>query len=283
MNLDKPIEATNDQTNEAEDDLFGDETTTETTEESKPAESEKQPGEAPKTDVKPEEKTEEKPEDFFDVKYNGETKRLTREEAINLAQKGMNYDKRNQELETLKNSKSLTLISRLAKQSGMSIDEYANQIEKAYDAQAITNIENKLKSSHPDADEATLHDLADSQYQMIKHQQELDDQKNKQNQIDQEAQTKADNDKRMNQMIDDFVSVYPDVDLNTLKDEDSMWKMISDGKSLLEAYQTVELQKLKKQIETEKTATANKKKTTGSMSGDSSASASDPFLEGFND
>lgn len=59
-----------------------------------------------------------KPDAKLKLKYNGEEKEITTEEAITLAQKGMNYDHIKSELETLKNSEEAKILSDLAKEHG---------------------------------------------------------------------------------------------------------------------------------------------------------------------
>ena len=56
------------------------------------------------------------------VKYNGEEKELTFDEAVILAQKGMNYDKVTAERDTLRNSKEKQILEKFAKASGMNIE-----------------------------------------------------------------------------------------------------------------------------------------------------------------
>ena len=65
------------------------------------------------------EEVQEEPEEWsLDVKYNGEEKKLNKEEATTYAQKGMNYDKIYNPLE------------KLAKKNGMQVGEYLNHSMK---------------------------------------------------------------------------------------------------------------------------------------------------------
>lgn len=77
------------------------------------------------------EKTEEENQTFT-VKYNGEEKQLTREEMISLAQKGMNYDKVNGQLEQFKNNRAMqdsyAIIEHYAKANGMEVADYLAEL-----------------------------------------------------------------------------------------------------------------------------------------------------------
>lgn len=64
---------------------------------------------------------------FLNIKYNKEEKALSQEEAIELAQKGMNYDKVTGKLDEMK--KYQDMVSKLAEKQGYSLEEYENQME----------------------------------------------------------------------------------------------------------------------------------------------------------
>ena len=82
-----------------------------------PTSAEENQTEAPQEEQQTEEGQETEPEEqpaqtMLDIVYNGQPMQLTREQAVQLAQKGMNYDKKLQEIEQLKNSPEKQLLQR---------------------------------------------------------------------------------------------------------------------------------------------------------------------------
>ncbi len=69
------------------------------------------------------------------VKYNGEEKQISLEEAVVLAQKGMNYDHVVAERDS-KYKRELDVLERYAAMSGMSRDEYVRRLEEEESAAA---------------------------------------------------------------------------------------------------------------------------------------------------
>ena len=65
------------------------------------------------------------------VKYNGESVNIESiDDLVTNFQKGLNYDKKQEQYENLQNSKVEQYVSKKAKELGMSIDEYIDQVEK---------------------------------------------------------------------------------------------------------------------------------------------------------
>lgn len=67
--------------------------------------------------------------EFITVKYNGEERQISLEEAVVLAQKGMNYDHVVAERDS-KYKRELDVLERYAAMSGMSRDEYVRRLEE---------------------------------------------------------------------------------------------------------------------------------------------------------
>ena len=76
--------------------MFADDSTDDSTEENTEEAEETHEDEADSTQS-------EEAKDFLNIRYNGEDKALTQDEAIMLAQKGMNYDKEKGKLDALEN------------------------------------------------------------------------------------------------------------------------------------------------------------------------------------
>lgn len=96
---------------------------------------EKEADEPGETDTH-DERGEEAEEDEIEVKFLGETRRLSKEEAKTLAQKGLNYDHLQEELEALKNNALYQAAIKGAKSLQMSEQDFANYLdERARDFQ----------------------------------------------------------------------------------------------------------------------------------------------------
>ena len=106
----------------------------------------------------------EEAKDFLNIRYNGEDKALTQDEAIMLAQKGMNYDKVKGKLDALENG-ALKSISAIAERAGMTIDEYAERLNDFQEQSEITQIANEYQKKHPDVDDDAAHEYANAVYQ----------------------------------------------------------------------------------------------------------------------
>lgn len=82
-------------------------------------------------------------EEFLEIKYNKEEKKLSKEEAIELAQKGMNYDKLKDELELYKNNKGLTYLQSLAEKNNITEEQLVEYLESQEEENSISNFANK--------------------------------------------------------------------------------------------------------------------------------------------
>ena len=84
------------------------------------------------TDINDQDASEQTSEDdFLTITYNGNQEKLTRERAVELSQKGMNYDRlldRYNQLQQQTNSNAYKTIQDLANKAGVSVDEYACRI-----------------------------------------------------------------------------------------------------------------------------------------------------------
>lgn len=96
-----------------------------------------------------------KPDAKLKLKYNGEEKEITTEEAITLAQKGMNYDHIKSELETIKNSEEAKILSELAKENGFKTSaEYLQSVRDQARQEKISKRAVELENDGVPADHA---------------------------------------------------------------------------------------------------------------------------------
>lgn len=209
------------------------------------------------------------------IKYNKEEVNVESiEDLIENYQKGLNYDKKLQELENLQNSRLEKYAKEKADALGITVDEYMNQVE-AYEKQQerqreADELEDLINAGTP---ESIAKELIASRQQRRQIQQELNDIK---------AEREADKrDKERTKEYQDFLEEFPDV-----KPESIPKEVFEDAESssLKEAYMKWKLKELEKEISISKTNEKNKKSSVGSTTESGPTSEkhdSDPFLEGF--
>lgn len=225
-----------------------------------------------------------KEEPFITIKYNSEEKGLSKEEAISMAQKGMNYDKINYNYTAMKGDYDAIKpiheqLSKLAKDNGMDVASYVQSLQDMQTNYAVSQEMNKLKEQYPNTDESLLEEIARNRVldnlNAIKQQSDL--QKNN------EYEARKNEIKRQ---LDVFEKRYPNVDPQQLNQK--VYDLMNDGYTLLEAYQVVEDEKriVEEQQKAEKEKVnqqnqSNAKKGLGNT-GNADDIDVDDFLSGFN-
>ena len=211
------------------------------------------------------------------IKYNKEEVEVESiEDLIENYQKGLNYDKKLQELENLQNSRLEKYAKEKADALGISVDEYMNQVE-AYEKQQerqreADELEDLINAGTP---EALAKELIAGRQQRKQLQQELNDIK-----AEREADKKE---KEKNQEYQDFLEEFPDV-----KPESIPKEVFEDAENstLKEAYMKWKLKELEKEISISKTNEKNKKSSVGSTTETGTTNEKherDLFLEGFDE
>lgn len=263
----------------AEED-FAEESTSET--EENPTEE----GGTPTPDNKPveEEISNKTEEPFMTVKYNSEEKGLSKEEAITMAQKGMNYDKINTNYNNMKTEfDSIKPIydqfSKLAEESGMDVGSYIESLQNMQKNYAISKEVEALKAQYPTTDTALLEEIARKR---VEDNARANAQLAQQN-ADTEQEARKNEIKRQ---LEVFERRYPKVNPQEL--DQRVYDLMDDGLTLLEAYQEVEAEKraveAQKQQEKDKVNQQNQsnaKKGLGNI-GNAEDIDVDDFLSGFN-
>lgn len=247
-----------------EESLFDDQEDEETVEETE------EPEGTP-TEGKEEETTEEEP--FMVVRYNKEDKKLSREEAITMAQKGMNYDKVHGQYNGLFNQ-----INGLAQMNGMDVESYLNSLNEMQVNYAVEQELKSLKQKYPNSDDELLREIAN------KHVNERLEQNKAQVAQSQNSEVEMQQ-KEIERQVSIFEKRYPDVDLQKLDQE--VFNLVDEGYTLLEAYQ-IHLENQRKANEKVKEKNQeikrinekNKKKSFGNI-GTNESSNSDDFISGF--
>lgn len=152
----------------------------------------------------PQEEVEEQELPFLDIRYNKEDVHLNREQAIEYAQKGMNYDKVIEKYNGLNSN-----LERLASANGLSVDEYLDRLEETQFIFEVNQEMENLRNEYPDASDEILQRLAEQNVNTNRGNAQLERQarEEEQRQVDAEAlQAQATSD------IQRFKSLFPNVD-----------------------------------------------------------------------
>ena len=263
-----------DESTDTEEIDFGEDDESTNSEESNEEEETETEQEAEPSEPKETETDSEHPQDtpFLDITYNKEKKSLSREEAITLAQKGMNYDKLVQKLQEQENSPVLKAFKAQAESVGLSLDDYAQRLSKFQEQSEIQQIADNFMATHPDVTDDVAKEYAEAEY---KNQQIAKASK----QVQQtQAQQKAENDSLV-QEVQTFSERYPDVKIDKLPVE--VIDDINSGSSLETAWLRYQNTQLNTRVKNEALNKSNKAKSVGKVSDNVSTSDGDSFLEGL--
>ena len=234
---------------------------------------------APAEDKPAEGEPETKPaEEEFELKFNKETRKVSRQEMIDWAQKGLNHDRMQQQRDQFRterdelakykeeNGSLLELLGTVAQQSNMQPVDFLNAMrENLLVSKGMSRETAKERIAREDAEKKIKSEAA--------AQQQKQDQENAEKQ-------------RRERDIQDFLRIYGKVDAKSIPQE--VWKEANETGSLVAAYGRYQNQQLQKQIKDLETKLAakdkneeNRRKTVGSMKSDGSGDQEDDFLSGF--
>lgn len=236
------------------------------------------PEEQPDKEKPPAEKAE--PETFT-LKVNKEEKTYSREEVISLAQKGADYDRVKEQLNTSRETASqlqiqldsqkeaMELLTDMAKESGMEMPKFLDTIRM--------NMLKKQGLSEEAASERLLRMKAEKENAALKANAE-------------QLQTKETAADRATREIAEFREAYPDVQI-TKELVDKLMDDVHGGKSLTEAYRNLEraqtaakIAELERQLAAQKQNAENRAASPGSQKdsgGRRTKSEYDDFMEAF--
>lgn len=209
------------------------------------------------------------------IKYNKEEVNVESiEDLISNYQKGLNYDKKLQELENLQNSKLEKYAKSKAEQLGITVDEYMDQVE-AYEkeqekAKEMERIEEMVSNGVP---EETAKEVIAAGQMRKKYQQMENELKRREEELNKEEAKKQEYQK--------FLDTFPDVDPDKIPKE--VFEE-AEKSSLSEAYMKWKLKDLENQLNIAKTNEKNKKTAVGGVTETGPTNEKheeDPFLEGF--
>lgn len=210
------------------------------------------------------------------VKYNKESVQIDSiDDVINNYQKGLNYDKLQEKLNNLENSKAMSYITNKADQLGMSVDEYMEQVENYEKEQEKQREQERLEDMIANG---VPEDVAKEVIATSQLRKELQAEKN---QLEKEKKEKQDKESKDKEYAD-FIKEFPDVDADKIPKEVFAE---AENSSLREAYMKYQLEEQRKQIEILKKNNSNQASSIGSTTefGGKESKSADPFLDGFDD
>lgn len=223
----------------------------------------------------------EKPEEFFDLKFNKEIRKVNRQEMTELAQKGLNHDRILEQRDTLQrqnaellkfreeNEGLIGFLDAAAKNAGTDRNTFLQSIrENAYVSQGL---------SRDAAHERVLRE--DAEQRLSKSDRREAERAQTQRNIEQQQAAQR-------QDIERFLKLYKDIDPNSIPKE--VWDEVRNGETLVTAYGRYENRKLsesnrklQESINAMKQNEKNKQKSVGSMKTEGKETAKDPFLTYF--
>lgn len=211
------------------------------------------------------------------IKYNKEEVNVESiEDLISNYQKGLNYDKKVQELESLQNSKLEKYAKSKADELGITVEEYMDRVEKYEEdqkrAQEEQELEEMVENGVPDTLAREI--LAGRQLRI-----EYQKMKNEMKEWKESTQKEAEKNKEYEAFLEKFPDVNPeDIPKQVFED--------AEKSSLSEAYMKWQLGELKKKLEVAQKNEKNANATVGSVTDTGPTNENhtrDLFLEGFYD
>lgn len=282
--MEEVVESKPTETMESNDDFFAevDNEIINETEESEPSDDESN------EESQPNEPQEEESKDEVDlepllkalsgkIKYNKEDVQVDSiENLIENYQKGLNYDKKLQELENLQNSRLEKYAKEKADALGITVDEYMDRVEKYEENQQREQEQNELNELVDNGmPEALAKELIAGREQRRQLQKELKEIREEREAAKKEAEK--------NKEYEDFLKRFPDVNPDKIPKE--VFEN-AEKTSLSEAYMEWKMKDLETQLSIAKTNEKNKETSVGSITSTGKTNEKhevDYFLEGFNE
>lgn len=195
------------------------------------------------------------------IKYNHQELELGEDEAIPLIQKGMNYEKVQEQLNQLKNDPRLSFVEELANENNMTVNEYLEAVKQTREQEKLNQL---IQSNIPE-------ELAREILENRKYREQ------------QEAEKKAQQaESQRNAEFQDFLNTFPNVKAEDISPE--VWQLHQQGTPLKFAYMQNEYNKMQNELKVLKQNNENKKKAPiGSVTthGSQEVAEEDDFLRGF--
>ena len=194
--------------------------------------------------------------DTFKVKYNHEERELSRDEMIQYAQKGMNYDKVYEKVTSLENDPRLSFVESQAQRYGMNVNDYIQAVNAQAEQERINEL---IEQNIPES-------IAKEILENRKFREQYE---NERKQYQAEAQKK--------QQYDDFLQSYPDV--NPSEIPESVWASFDKGVPLTYAYAMHENSILRQKLGTREANEKNSNSSMGSVTGQGTVGSKTKFTK----
>lgn len=283
MENEEVVENTPVETTETNDDDFFDEIDNEVISEESNSEEEPENQDSEPNETDTEEETDENEVDFKPlleelskkVKYNKESVNVDSiDDLVANYQKGLNYDKLQDKLTNLQESKAETYVNKKAKELGLTVDEYIEQVEKYEREQERLKeqerIEEMIENGVPE--DVAKEVIATSQ---LRKQLQA-----KENEL-KEREAAQQKEEQKNKEYEDFLKAFPNVKAEDIPKE--VFEKAEES-SLREAYSEWKIKELEKQLSIQKQNEKNSMSTVGSVTETGTVNENkgkDLFLEGF--
>ena len=208
-------------------------------------------------------------DDFLTIRYNKADMKLTREKAVELAQKGANYDHVYQELQSYRDGPIGKAMKAYADAAGMSVEQYAQVMVEQQRSAAERKALEELQEQYPDAPEELLREHV----------------KLKLEESDARAAS-VEETKRQREWAD-ALAEYPDIKPDNVPQD--VHDAVANGAKPIDALRLHELASLRAKVaeltsaqETKKKQDENRARSIGSAAGiNSGGDADDAFLAGM--
>ena len=200
--------------------------------------------------------------ELFTIKNRDETRQVTREELVSMAQKGWDYDRVRSERDQLRQYRqdadpALELVRGYAQRSGMSVSDYLDYCRK----------QELMAAGMSERDAAQKVSFDRERAELDRQRKTLQDQQAQADSARRRAQERA---QARQRDIESFYRAYPKVDPKGIPQE--VWAAVRGGDTLTNAYTMYENRRLQTALEAERQNRENRAKSPGSMGG---ASADD--------
>ena len=251
---------------ETEDTAPQPEAETETEEKSAPNEPPAEPTEAP-AQTPPADQPE-----TYTLKNRDETKQVTREELLAMAQKGWDYDKVREERDQLRTYRNeadpaLNYIKTLAQKSNMTVSDYLDHCRKQELMSTGINEATALAQINLEKQQAAIN------AQQARQQEEQQAAQRQQAEAErQKAERRAE--------LSRFMAIFPDVKADSIPNE--VWAAVQKGTPLTTAYAMHRNRALEAELAAERQNKAAKAQAPGSMNTAGEQTA-DPDFDGWDD
>ena len=203
----------------------------------------------------------------FTLKHLDETRQVSREEVVTLAQKGMDYDRIRAERDQLRQYReesdpALNMVKSFAQRNGMNLGEYVDYCRKQ---ELMAQGVNEQTANAQIAVEK-------SRAAMEAAQKETETQRQQQEAEERAAREKAE---ARDRDMADFLEKYPQVKAADVPAE--VWEKVAAGESMVGAYTMYRNKQLEAELAAERQNRRNSASTTGSRAASGTESAGNIF------